>query len=177
MPLELIRLATAADAEAIARLVNQAYRPVAGLAGWTHEAEWVAGNRTDTEQVLALLQKPQSRLLLGVRNASLVACVHVERMGAVSYIGMLAVISQLQARGAGKQLLAAAERYASQQFAAERVQMRVLNTRTELLAFYLRRGYQSIGTLSDYPLAAGVGAPRVAGLRVLTLEKHITADA
>lgn len=176
MSIELIRLAAAADAEAVARLVNQAYRPVAGLAGWTHEADWVSGSRIAAAQVAALLLKPASVLLLGLLDQHIVACVYVEQQGPLSYIGMLAVNPQCQTRGVGKQMLAAAERYASQEFAAERVQMLVLSARTELVAFYLRRGYQCIGTQLDYPLAAGVGTPLVAGLTVQTLDKPITAD-
>ena len=51
-----LRLATGDDAEAIAGLVNRAYRPGSGLRGWTHEAELVAGARASGEMVRALLR-------------------------------------------------------------------------------------------------------------------------
>ena len=58
-----LRLATSGDAEAIAGLVNRAYRPGAGLRGWTHEAELVAGERASAAMVRSLL-RPGSALLV-----------------------------------------------------------------------------------------------------------------
>lgn len=63
MPLEL-RVAREADAKEIAALVNRAYRPSPQDAGWTHEANLVAGERTTTEQVLSLFHEQSTILLL-----------------------------------------------------------------------------------------------------------------
>jgi ribosomal protein S18 acetylase RimI-like enzyme len=171
----LIRCASATDVAAVVQLVNQAYRPATGLGGWTHEAEWVGGLRTNREQVLALLDMPHSQLLLGVRNDKLVACVHVEQVGTLSYIGMLAVNPLSQTHGVGKQMLAAAEAYACAHFAPHSLLMQVLSSRSELIEFYQRRGYQLSGEHQEYPLTAGVGVPLIGGLTVLTLYKRIAA--
>lgn len=166
-----IRPATLCDANAISHLVNQAYRPEPGACGWTHESDLVAGQRTSAEQVAQTLNRPDSVILLGSNNADIVACVHVEKDGRSSHIGMLAVHPALQGTGAGKRMLAQAEHHARTHFSAEKFIMLVLSSRLELVAFYLRRGYQKTGMVMDYPLTAGVGTPRQADLTIEVLEK------
>jgi hypothetical protein len=50
--------------------------------------------------------------------------------------------------------------------------MAVVSSRSELIAFYLRRGYQKTGVVQDYPLSAGVGTPKFSGLKIEVLEKR-----
>ncbi|WP_262437612.1 hypothetical protein [Acinetobacter ursingii] len=49
--------------------------------------------------------------------------------------------------------------------------MSVLSARTELLAFYQRRGYQLTTQVEDYPIHANVGQPLLKDLTVLHLIK------
>lgn len=162
--------------EAIALLVNNAYRPESGVSGWTHESDLVSGNRADVSQIVEIMSKPDSVILLGINDSDIVACVHVEKDGSNCYIGMLAVNPLLQGSGAGKQMLAYAEQYACEHFRSEKFVMVVLSARSELIAFYLRRGYQKTGDIMDYPLSAGVGAPKYADLKVEMLEKKSNAN-
>lgn len=166
-----IRAAEVADAEAIAQLVNQAYRPDTGAVGWTHEAHWVSGCRISVDQVMDLLLKPDSTILLKIVNSAIIACVHIEKHGGISDIGMLAVNPALQATGIGKQMLAYAEHYARTEYGAEKFAMLVVSSRIELIAFYQRRGYQKTGVLMDYPMTAGVGIPKYSGMTIEMLEK------
>ncbi|MCL2636478.1 MAG: GNAT family N-acetyltransferase [Betaproteobacteria bacterium] len=170
MPLEF-RVAGIADAEEITALVNEAYRPSAPNAGWTHETKLVSGDRTTVQQVLSLLH-PQSAILLLCVAAKIVACVHVQGdPSGTAYIGMLATDPKRQAQGLGKQMLGHAEAYAMAHFAASRFKMSVLSSRPELLAFYERRGYAPTGEVEDYPLSAGTGRPLVADIHLLLLVK------
>jgi GNAT superfamily N-acetyltransferase len=164
--------AQAADAAAIADLVNQAYRPGPAHAGWTHESALVSGDRTSAAQVRALFKK-DSTVLVMRQGSALVACVHVERDGSVCWIGMLATSPALQAQGLGKQMLAAAEAFAIKTHAAKAFRMSVLSSRPELLDFYQRRGYQWTGATSAYPIEAGVGTPQRDDLQVLALLKLV----
>lgn len=165
------RIACEADAEEIAALVNGAYRPLKHDAGWTHEANLVAGARTTPEQVRALFQE-NSRILVLCRDTGIVACVHVQGGGERSaYIGMLATHPAMQAQGLGKQMMHHAEAYAVENFGASVLKMSVLSSRPELLAFYERRGYVLTGETNEYPLSADVGQPLVPDLQVLSLEK------
>lgn len=176
LPIDAFRQAKAEDAVAIAALVNRAYRPSPDAAGWTHEAELVTGERTHAAQVAALLVMPDAVVLLGLQGDKIVACVLVERDGDAGYIGMLAVDPSLQGTGGGKLMLARAEDHARTAFGAERLVMVVLSSRSELIDFYLRRGYRRTGVTADYPLGANVGVPKRNGLRIETLEKQVSAE-
>lgn len=165
-----LRIASASDASEIAALVNRAYRPSLHQRGWTHEADLVLGERTSPEQVLSLFG-PHSSILVLCEQAAILACVHVEHSEAGAYIGMLATEPDYQSRGLGKNMLACAEQYAVEQFKAASFKMCVLSSRTELIAFYERRGYVRTGHVESYPVSAGVGRPLVTGLLVETLVK------
>jgi len=169
LPLEL-SVACEADAKEIATLVNRAYRPSSREAGWTHEANLIAGERISTEQVLSLFHE-QSTILLLHLGQDIVACVHVQGGQSGTYIGMLATNPAMQAQGIGKQMLLHAEAYAIEHYDASVLKMSVLSSRPELLAFYERRGYVLTGQVEEYPLSAGVGQPMVTGIKVFSLAK------
>ncbi|PPD50941.1 MAG: hypothetical protein CTY16_00715 [Methylobacter sp.] len=171
MPIDSFKIATSVDINNIVILVNQAYRPETA-AGWTHENLLVSGSRIAAAQVLELILASDSRILLAYRQDALLACVHLKKAGSDCHIGMLAVEPSSQGAGVGKQLLAYAENYATSEWATATFVMAVLTARTELIAFYLRRGYQKTGKQMDYPLAAGVGTPRQQNLTLAILAKH-----
>jgi GNAT superfamily N-acetyltransferase len=119
----------------------------------------VGGARVDLPQVQALLAAPSVVLL---------AC-HV------TTTGMLATEPTHQAQGVGKQLLRHAEQYAAQHLNALEFNMWVLSCRLELIAFYLRQGYERKPQHQAYPISSGVGAPLVPDLELVLLSKK--ADA
>ena len=164
-----------ADAEDIARVVNAAYRPAPGKGGWTHESDIVSGARTSPSQVKGLLAT--SAVIVGVLDSAVIACAHVESHAGEAHIGMLAVEPTLQASGVGKELLAYAERYAAEVLGATDLVLVVVRARTELIAFYLRRGYQRTGSLVEYPIEAGVGTPISAVLELEILRKRCSNNS
>jgi len=171
MILDAVRAANISDIGDIARLVNSAYRPKFGAHGWTHEADLIVGARTDANQVAGLLSKPDSIVLLGLIRSEIAACVHIERIGGDSCIGMLAVNPPRQDLGIGKELLAHTEHYARTKFLSDRCVMMVVSLRIELISFYQRRGYQRTGSAMPYPQMANSGTPLEAGLKIEMLEK------
>lgn len=173
MNIDTFSIAAQPDIEAIVQLVNSAYRPESGVAGWTHESNWVSGNRISTEQLEAMMSKPDSFVIIGRKEAELVACVHVEKDGLNAYIGMLAVNSELQDADTGKQMLAYAEDFAHDHFGSKKLIIAVVSARSELIAFYQRRGYQKTGMIMDYPLSAGAGTLRHADLKIEMLENNV----
>lgn len=172
MEIDTFRSARPDDADAIAQLVNQAFRPRNDAAGWTHEAHLVAGDRIDPAQVLRVLAADDTALLLGMAGDEIAACVQIERAGDSARIGMLAVDTDRQGAGLGKAMLAQAEAHAVQRWQVEKFVMRVLSARVELLDFYRRRGYRRSGEVSDYPVSAA-GVPLQAELKIETLEKDV----
>lgn len=173
MCVEAFRKATAEDSEAIARLVNQSYRPESSAAGWTHESDLVAGERVSIGQVEAAVSDPNVAVLLGLKDREIVTCVQVEKNGTSCHIGMLAVHPPLQGAGIGKEMLTLAEHYGREIFEAKRLVMSVLSARRQLIAFYLRRGYRKTGVIRGYPRTAGVGRPKRPGLVIEQLEKTL----
>jgi ribosomal protein S18 acetylase RimI-like enzyme len=165
-----IRKASTEDATAITRLVNAAYRPELGAQGWTHESHIVSGERTNAVQVASALEK--STVLVGLYGTEIVACVQIERDGIDAYIGMLAVDPMRQATGLGKVMLSQAESYAETSLGAQRFALIVVKARTELVQFYLRRGYDDTGKSLPYPIDSGVGTPRSDNLELIVLRKR-----
>ena len=164
------KTATIEDAQAVAILVNSAYRPTGDIKGWTHESELISGERTNVEQVNSLV-RDKSFVLVAVENGNIVACVHVEIHGLNAHIGMLATSPKIQGLGYGKEMLSYAENFASKNFSVTNYVMKVLLARKELLDFYIRRGYIKTDSTYDYPITAGVGSPKVTNLQVGVLEK------
>jgi len=116
---------------------------------------------------------PGSVVLVACEGRAVIACVHVEARGASAYIGMLTTEPARQAGGLGKQVLAAAEQWAAAHFGATTLCMSVLERRTDLLAYYERRGYRQTGHSEPFHAHCGVGELREAGLRVLELAKPV----
>lgn len=168
----IIRTARDEDAKVIAKLVNYAYRSKLINKGWTNESELVDGNRIDEDSVRTLIQKPQSIVLLASMDNQLTACAHLLKTDGPVYLGMLSVTPQVQGLGIGKLMLQQVEDYAWNNMAAESIVMDVISQRTELIAFYQRRGYQIYGQAKNYPVHLNVGLPLQDNLTVQQLVKN-----
>jgi ribosomal protein S18 acetylase RimI-like enzyme len=71
----------------------------------------------------------------------------------LSYFGLFAVEPSLQAAGIGRQVLTEAERIARQRWSCTTMEMTVIGQRTELIAWYERRGYALTGERRAFPYA------------------------
>jgi ribosomal protein S18 acetylase RimI-like enzyme len=169
------RAATADDVPAIVALVQSAYRGAASRAGWTTEADLLDGQRTDAAAVAALIDAPASRILLCEQNSTLLATAHLEQQGDVGHFGMFAVRPDRQGAGLGKAVLAEAERIARDVWGCHALQMTVITQRTELIAWYERRGYRRTGVFKPFPYGdARFGLPKRADLRLEVLYKSLS---
>lgn len=159
--------ASAKDLAMLQPLIQRAYRGDDARAGWTHEADLLDGERIGVAELEAMIADPAERLLVGFDGERMVGCVRVANSGGgLAYLGLLCVDPLLQAGGYGKQLIAAAEATAREEFGADRIEMTVIDKRTELIAFYQRRGYAQAGT-RDFPVV--VDPP----LHMVVLEKPL----
>lgn len=144
-----LRVAETRDTDAIVAVINAAFRQA--------ESFLIDRDRIDFETVQELLQK--GSFLIAESNVaessvaedsaadagSLRGCVYVELRGDRSYLGLLAVDPQRQKSGLGSQLMNAAEKFCAE--AGSRfMDLRIVNVRKELPAFYRRRGYVEAGT-------------------------------
>ena len=161
---------------AIVELVESAYRGDASRAGWTTEADLLDGQRTDADSVGKAVASDTSVLLVAhAEDGSLLACCQLEpHEDGCCHFGMFAVRPARQGAGVGREMLAAAESYARDRFSAVRMQMTVIAQRTELLAWYARRGYPATGETQPFPYGdERFGLPRRADLHFLVLEKSL----
>lgn len=173
-PLRL-RVAEAADVEAVVALVESAYRGDASRAGWTTEADLLDGQRTDVAAVTSLVGTPDSEVLLAERGGVLVGCCQLERHGsAAAYFGMFAVAPDRQGTGIGRWLIQEAEHRAMTRHGATTMRMTVLRQRVELIAWYERLGYFATGERVAFPYGdERFGVPRRDDLEFVVLEKEL----
>lgn len=166
------RKAVAADAPDIVRLINAAFRPKPGAAGWTSEANLVRGDRISLGQVNDAIVQELSAFLLAIKDERIVACYHVDGRNPQAYIGMLAVDPALQKLGIGKEICKYTEDYASRVFGATSFTLLALSPRKKLVSFYFRRGYQPTGREYRYPKNLGIGDPVDENLTMIEMYKR-----
>lgn len=158
-------------------MVNAAYRGADGERGWTCETDWVDGPRVGYRQVAELLGAGDSWLLVGTLRGYVTACVHLQHKGTDAHLGMLAVAPKQQAAGLGSSMVHHAERCAQRVLGAQRMVISVLSQRSELIAFYERRGYRRTGSVAAYPVHLNVGIPKCSDLTVACLTKSLSRDS
>ena len=170
------RPATVSDASAVSALINSAYRGESSKAGWSTEADLLGGQRTDPDWIADMIRAPGSVILLHEEDGALVGCVHLERTGEDCYLGLLTVSPTLQARGIGRRLIDSAEQWAVEHWQSRSMHMTVITVRTELIAWYERRGYQRTGTRKPFPYGdERYGLPRRPDLEFDVLQKRLQA--
>jgi len=164
----LLEKARLKDAKDIVALINEAYR---GAIGWTKETDLITGERVSHETIDGLLKDSSIHFLVAYNLGDLLCCICIEHSAQTANIGFFAVKPKLQQLGIGQSVLAQAESYASSVLKINKFAMQVVKQRTELVDFYLRRGYKKIGLVKAYPNNLNSGVPKVKGLKVESLEK------
>lgn len=171
------RRATLDDVTAIVALVESAYRGEASRAGWTTEADLLDGQRTDADEVRALVgDSPDSaQILLGLLDEELMCSAALTRKpDASAYVGMVTVRPTSQGAGIGAALLREIERVARDVWSCTRLNMSVIAQRSELIAWYERRGFQATGVHEPFPYGdARFGMPRRQDLYFRLLAKTL----
>ncbi len=140
------------DLGALHALIESAFRGDSARLGWSHEADLLDGQRTDLAELQAILADPDQALLVVRDGGGVVGCVTLsDKHHGLAYLGMLTVDPRRQASGLGRDILTAAERIAADRFAANRIELTIIPHRTELTAWYERRGYRLTGETRPFP--------------------------
>ena len=126
----MIRLATAAEADEIARIINAAFEI---------EREFRQGERTSPAEIRKLMNR--ETFLVVEEMGRLIGVVEVRIEGTIGYFGMLAVDPSARRAGVGRALVEAAENHCR----GAGCTIMTLSTgedRTELIPYYEKMGYR-----------------------------------
>jgi len=168
-----IDVARRTDVDRIVELVNDAYRGTSQTPGWTHESHLFAGARIDAAAVTGMMQPDRSTVLVMRQDADIIACVALRRLDDREwYLSMLAVDPARQSCGAGKSIMAGAERFARDR-GAERMKISVINLRDSLICWYERQGYVRTGAIEGLPDDPAAGTPLRADLALVSFAKQL----
>lgn len=126
-----VRRATAADAPALADLVNRAYAV---------ETFFADGPRTSAAEVGAMIER--GTFIVLEYEGGLAGAVWVEHRG---YFGMLSVAPEARGHGLGTRLVRIAEALC-EALGCTTVDIRIVNVREELGRWYRSLGYHEVGT-------------------------------
>jgi ribosomal protein S18 acetylase RimI-like enzyme len=160
MQLSNITYATLNDAAEIVALVNSAYRGDEAKLGWTTEADLLSGQRIDLSMLTEQFNKQGAVILKYCNEANkIIGCVALHPEDNNLYLGMLSVSPLLQAKGIGKQLLAASEQYAKENN-YDAIVMTVISVREELITWYERHGYNATGESRHFHAGEEFGIPK-----------------
>lgn len=142
-----VRIAGMADAGKITFLINSAFRSAEGF--------FVEGDRLEAKEVIDKLNT--GKFLLVEAGGTLIGCVYVEPRGERAYLGLLSVDPSRQTSGVGSLLMAEAENYC-RELGCRFMDIKLVNLRKELPAFYEKRGYVETGT-SSFPANVATKEP------------------
>lgn len=165
------------DLPEVADLVNSAYRGDSSRQGWTTEADYLDGQRTDVVSLRRdLAEHPRAVILLlrDTPGGPVLGGCWLEPAGEDAwYLGMLTVRPDLQGRRLGRSLLDAAEAHVAAR-GGGRIRMTVINIRDTLIAWYGRRGYAPTGETLPFPYGDDrFGIPRRDDLEFVVMEKTL----
>ena len=149
----IIRKVERADLPALHRVIERAYRGDSARMGWTHEADLLAGTRTDLAELEAIVGDQSQALLAMFEGDMPLGCVNVTDRGqGLAYLGLLCIEPARQGEQLGRRLMAAAETHAREVYGCATIEMTVIEQRHELIAYYERRGRKQTGERRPFPV-------------------------
>lgn len=170
-----ITTATETDIPKLHILVEMCYRGETSKKGWTSEADILGGIRTNQELLRAEMNATGGKFLKYTDEAGNInGCVYTLLHPAEKsvYIGVLCVNPDMQARGLGKQLMAAAETVGTDN-GLTKATITVVSRRKELVAWYERRGYKRTGEVKPFAAGGGIGEEMAENLELYVMAKNL----
>lgn len=170
--MSVITQATLADVPELNVLVNSAYRGESSKQGWTTEADLIGGDRIDEEMLTTYMHDEKVIILKHTDdNGCITGCVYLEIIHPKLYLGMFSVSPLLQNQGVGRKLIEEAEVYA-RRYGCNTLTMTVISTRSELIAWYERRGYKPTGEVQPFHAHGRFGDAKQP-IELIVMEKSV----
>jgi ribosomal protein S18 acetylase RimI-like enzyme len=166
--------ATFQDIPSLVALINSAYRGEGSKKGWTTEADLIKGKLRIDEPSLESLMKTDETVFFKYLNdhGEIEGCVFIQKKSDGVYLGMLSVSPTQQAKGVGRQLMNEAEKHA-RLLGSDRIFIRVISLRRELISWYERQGYYKTEQTEPFPPDTRFGIP-TQPVEFIIMEKMIS---
>lgn len=170
MGLELsFRKAGTKDIPVLNEFINAAYRGDSARAGWTFESDLVDGFRTTPDSLAKIIGERDEEFLLAYSGDELVASVFLKNEERSLFFGMIAVKPALQGKGIGSLVLKEIDRLGKER-GKDQIRLDVIHLRSELIAYYERKGFVLTGLSVEFPSEYPAKIP---GLRLLEMIKTL----
>lgn len=165
--------ALASDIPQLVILINSAYRGDTSKKGWTTEADLIKGERMNTASLTKMLGSTDIifRKCVDIDH-QIVGCASLEMRKDELYTSLLTVSPEIQANGIGKLILNDAEAIARKRGLTSLV-LDVISLRTELIDYYIRRGFEATGKIFDFPVENEFGSQPLQSLKLVEFKKHL----
>lgn len=147
------RIATVEDAPQIQAMVQAAFRAEDSRENWVGDNALAAGFHISVDEITPRIVSPDGDILMAfAADGALVGSIEVLKRPADARLSMLAVDQSRHRGGIGRQVLAYAEAYSVKEFGVGKLSLNALNTRKELVAWYMRNGFVKTGEVTPFPV-------------------------
>jgi histone acetyltransferase (RNA polymerase elongator complex component) len=161
------------DIKEVIVLINQAYRAEKKDNAWTTESHLLSGIRVNENMMKEILEEKNTKTYIAKIENKIVGTIQAKLEGESIHIGLFAVDTKSQASGIGKKLLEFAENSSSKLWEKSTFIMEVISTRTELMQYYIRRGYLNTNSFIEFPKSEYWKENTNEELKLLVLKKII----
>ncbi len=155
-------VATKKDLAEIEVLTYLAYRDPENC-GWTTESHLIEGSRTNQTELQDMIASAHPSVLWLCRSpeGQLLGCVYIEKSTTeIAGLGLFTVHPKTQGLGLGKYILDYVEKWILTNWYCTKIEISVIPSRTELVDFYVRRGFTSIHRFKNFPNGDANGRPK-----------------
>jgi ribosomal protein S18 acetylase RimI-like enzyme len=172
------RVATAEDASFLQEMVQAGFRASDSRAGWTGDLPQLNENFTmNINSITTEINNPDGVIIIATdssNNGVVAACFDIVKKGDdLARFAWFVVAQKYQQRGLGRQVLAYAEEHAQRTWSVSRMELNALSNRQELIAWYMRNGYQKTGVTVPFPTEAHPVKGLPEDLGFVMLEKQL----
>ncbi|WP_152632442.1 GNAT family N-acetyltransferase [Aliarcobacter butzleri] len=161
------------DIKEVILVINEAYRGERKNNAWTTESHLLSGIRVNEDMMKKILEEKNTKTYIAKVDNKIVGTVQAKLDGENIHIGLFAVDTKSQASGIGKKLLEFAENSSSKLWQKSTFIMEVISSRTELMNYYIRRGYQNTNNFIEFPKSEYWTPNTNEELKLLVLKKTI----